>query len=200
MKKIALVVLLCVLFINAQAQKPFTFGPMVGSGFNIAKADLSGVSAKANGNFLGGAFARISIKRFYIQPELYYSNKVANLTLPTISLTTGQEVKQQYKTGNFNVNALVGVKLLKLSGLFNLRVFAGPSTSLIVAKKMYYDGAKSSLNNLKSQSYNIQAGLGIDVTKLTLDVRYEQGLSDITTTPDKLKINSVMVVVGFKIL
>jgi hypothetical protein len=200
MKKLSLVVLLCVFYINAQAQKPFTFGPMVGSGFNIAHTDVDGYKAKANGNFLGGAFARVSIKSFYIQPELYYSNKVANFSVPSYS-NPDEQVTTQLKTGNVNVNALLGFRLLKLSGLFNLRVFAGPSTSLIVAKGLYAEGKKSSsVPDMKASSFNVQGGLGVDITKLTIDVRYEQGLTDITNTAEDLKINSVMVVLGFKIL
>ena len=200
MKKLSLLFLLCVLYLNAQAQSPFTFGPMVGSGFNIAHTDTKGYTAKANGNFLGGAFARISIKRVYIQPELYYSNKVANFSTPPI-YSVGSSVKTQIKTGNVNVNALVGVKLLKLSGLFNLRVFAGPSTSFITAKGYYVEGKKSGgVPNIKSSSINVQGGVGVDITKFTVDVRYEQGLTNLSNWGDDLKINSVMVVLGFKIL
>ncbi len=192
--------LLCVLFINAQAQKPFTFGPMVGSGFNIAKTDADGYKAKANGNFLGGAFARISIKRFYIQPELYYSNKIANFSAPSIT-SPGEDAQTQIKTGNVNVNALLGFKLLKLTGLFNVRLFAGANTSLLVAKSYYYEGKKTSgVPSLNSSSFNVQGGLGVDITKFTFDVRYEKGLTDLSTSSDDLKINSVMFVLGFKIL
>ncbi|HWZ22641.1 MAG TPA: porin family protein [Cytophagaceae bacterium] len=199
MKKLLLLSFFCALFINAQAQKPFTFGPMIGAGFNTSHfsgTGAEGYKSKANGNFLGGAFARISIKRVYIQPELYYSSKISNFTYPYSG-----SAKNQIKTGNVNINALVGVKLLKLSGLFNLRVFAGPSTSLIVANGYYYNGTKEGTANLKSSSFNVQAGLGVDISKLTIDFRYEQGLNNISNAYNtNLKINSVFVTLGFKIL
>ena len=196
MKKISLLIFACILYFNS-AQAQFTFGPMVGTGLNIAETDQSGFSAKANGSFIGGAFARISIKRVYIQPELYYSNKTANFSYP---IAPGYDVDSKIKTGNVNVNALVGVKLLKLTGAFNVRLFAGPSTSLVVAKSATVNGVNFSDPSLNAASFNVQGGLGVDITKLTIDVRYEKGLTDLTDGAGDVKINTLMLVLGFKIL
>ncbi len=200
MKKIALLIFSSLLFLDIHAQK-LTFGPMVGAGFNVAKTDLKGYTTKANGSFLGGVFVRVGRKRVYLQPELYYSNKVANLNSPSASSLSGNSVETQVKTGNVNVNALLGLKLLKLTSMFNVRIFAGPSTALIVAKSLYQDGTKiSSSPNLKSTAFNLQAGVGVDISKLTIDVRYERGMSNLSNSTDELKINSVLLTVGFTIL
>jgi hypothetical protein len=196
MKKISiLIVALCALYINTYAQ--FTFGPMVGAGLAIPSSNINSSTVKFNGSFIGGAFARISIKRFYIQPEVYYTNKVANFTS---NVSPGYDVDAKVKTGNVNVNALLGVKLLKLTSLFNVRAFVGPSTSMIVAKSLYENGNKVSNSGVSKSSFNIQAGVGIDIGNVTIDARYEKGFTNLTSGSDNLKINSVLVTVGFKIL
>jgi hypothetical protein len=199
MKKISLLIMACILYINASAQSPFTFGPMVGAGLTIPSTNISTSTVKMNGSFLGGAFARISIKRMYIEPEVYYSNKTANFSAPA-AVSGDEDVKTQVKTGNVNVNALIGVKIIK-SALFNFRAFVGPSTSLIVAKSIAQQGVNYPASNIRSSSFNVQGGLGIDVGNLVVDVRYEQSFTDLTTTPaNDIKINSVLLTLGFKFL
>jgi hypothetical protein len=199
MKKITiLIAVLCVLHLNTFAQIiPFTFGPIIGAGLTIPTTNISSSTIKPNGSFIGGAFARVSIKRVYIQPEVYYTNKVADFTN---NFSGGNDVESKVKTGNVNINALLGVKLLKLTSLFNVRAFVGPSTSLIVAESIYTAGVKYSNTNLSKSSFNLQAGIGVDITKLTIDVRYEKGFTDISNGVDNLKINSVLLTLGFKIL
>ena len=199
MKKITiLIAVLCVLHLNTFAQIiPFTFGPIIGTGLTIPSTNLSSTTVKPNGSFIGGVFARVSIKRVYIQPEVYYTNKVANFTTTAVP---GYDVDSKLKTGNINVNALLGVKLLKLTSMFNVRAFAGPSTSLIVAKSFSTLGVTDSNPNIAKSSFNVQAGIGVDITKLTIDVRYEKGFTNISNGTDNLKINSVLLTLGFKIL
>ncbi len=184
---------------GAQAQDiPFTFGPMVGAGLTIPSSNINSSTVKPNGSFIGGAFARISIKRFYIQPEVYYTNKVANFSYGKDS--SGYDINEKVKTGNINVNALLGVKLLKLTSLFNVRAFVGPSTSLIIAKSAYTAGVKDSNPNISKSAFNVQAGIGVDIGNITIDARYEKSFTDINNGPENLKIDSVLLTVGFKIL
>src|SRR5438309_1328194 len=103
-KLILLIAVFCALQLNTFAQvSPFTFGPMVGAGLTIPSTNINSSTVKPNGSFIGGAFARVSIKRFYIQPEVYYTNKVANFSYGDSS---GYNVDAKVKTGNVTVNAL----------------------------------------------------------------------------------------------
>jgi hypothetical protein len=202
MKKIVLLIAaFCALQLNTFAQvSPITFGPMIGAGLAIPSSNINTSTIKPNGSFLAGAFVRVNIKRFYIQPEVYYINKVANFQYHFSDDSLNYDAERKVKTGNVNVNALLGVKLLKLTSLFNIRAFVGPTTSMIVARSAYNDGVKSNNPNLAKSSFNVMAGIGVDLGNLTIDARYEKGLTDISNGPENLTIDSVLLTLGFKIL
>ena len=75
------------------------------------------------------------------------------------------------------------------NALFKFRAMAGPVG-------VHADLGKTDLNTIM---WNIQAGLGIDLWKITLDVRYEFGLNELNKgATEQTKSNSYMVSLGLK--
>ncbi len=97
-----------------------------------------------------------------------------------------------------DIPILLGYKIVKLP-MFKLRAFAGPVASFNID-----DSFSSTLSqqfkdeDLEGAVWNAKVGAGIDVWKLTLDVDYEFGLTDVSS--EFLKKNKMMnVTLGFRL-
>ncbi len=192
MKKIFLVAVICMFSsaLFAQLSSPINFG--LHAGLVSTKADtdmggLSGIKEKADNGMMLGAFLRINLNKWYVQPELNYVSRKSQLDI----LGESYDIK----TKSLDIPMLLGYKIVKLPA-FKLRAFAGPVASFKID-----DSLKSSVEgkldgDFKGAVWNAKFGAGVDVWKLTLDVDYEVGLSDVA---NDLKQNMVNVTLGFKI-
>ena len=169
MKKFLLIFAFIGLVSASQAQNKVEVG--LKTGFNTTKLKLdigSGldkdlVKKEAKNGFLFGAYGKLKLMgSLSIQPEIYYAKKQAGLTID------GKNMGGDIKT--WDIPLLVNLQLLDLK-LARVYGVAGPVASFI---------SKDDLNELKTSNWSFQAGAGVSVWKLTADVRYEWGLSDIS--------------------
>ena len=171
------------LVLSTFAIGPFTIG--LKGGINSTKIttdnySLSGVSyndfkSDAKSGYNIGAFARLGTK-VYLQPELLYC--VRNSQSASESGTTaGQSVKLK----TIQIPVLLGFKLIDLK-LASIRAFTGPAMSIVMDNSsVSYTNVSASISDTKNYKNNIwdwQLGAGVDVGMITLDCRYEWGLSN----------------------
>ena len=111
-----------------------------------------------------------------------------------------------YTLNCIKVPVLVGVKLVKL-GVANVRVMGGPAFTYMMGKKL--DETSSSQlwpiktkDDLKNSAWSAQVGAGVDILFLTLDVRYEFGITNLYKGDSDLKMKNNMfnVSLGVKLL
>jgi hypothetical protein len=208
MKKTVLLIfiLLPVFFCAENAVAQFHLG--VKAGYNASKlsSDMDTVSSNFKSGFQIGAFARLG-KKFYLQPEVYYTTQGGVFTSNTRNWT------QNIKIGSLDVPVLIGVKLID-ARLVNVRILAGPAASFTVNKSIEQDPDNPgpiTPDDLQKVNWSIQAGAGIDVWAFTFDVRYQVGLSQLVKSiEDPLhagevwqfnsKNNVWVLSLGFKIL
>lgn len=192
MKKIFLATVICMFSsaLFAQLSSPVNFGFHAGLVSTKANTDFggaSGIKEKAENGMMLGAFLRINLNKWYLQPELNYVSRKTEVEIEGIPFGV--------KTKSIDVPILLGYKIVKLPA-FKLRAFAGPVASFNIddnAKKTIEEGIG---NDFKGAVWNGKFGAGIDVWKLTLDVDYEVGFSDVAKD---LKQNMVNVTLGFKL-
>ena len=197
MKKAALI--LAVIFLSSitYAQSPVTFGPKTGFTTSKLKKDISELEEDFKSGFQAGVFLRGNIKKFYIQPELYYALKGGKLD--------STNYNKEYSLGTLDVPIIVGYKVIGKEA-FNFRIFAGPVASFILNKKIKLNGDEIADDlaekSLQDAIWGLQMGVGFDVLMFTLDVRYELGLNDISSSDTKgsVKSNSFHISLGWKIL
>ena len=177
----------------------FTVGPKVGYNASKLSTDIDTVTSNFKSGFSIGAFLRIG-KRFYFQPEIYYT------TQGGVFESNTTDWQQKVSIGSLDIPALVGFKLIN-SKVVNLRILAGPLASFVVNKSVKdAGGILGPIENADINSVNwaIQAGAGLDVLFMTLDVRYQIGLNNLIKTIETTDINSKnsvwVVSLGFKIL
>lgn len=177
------------LFFVAIASAQFNFGIKAGYNSSLTLNNLSSVSdgsytlSNVKGemwnNFQAGLFARVFIKKFYIQPELLYSVQKKEYDMMDVMINgNATDVNTYMNVSNVEVPIMLGYKLLDLK-VANLRVFAGPKFILNAGSSLDYknieDGQPITADNLmqdfKKSQVDLEVGAGVDVLMFALDAR-----------------------------
>ena len=207
-KQILLLALLAGLIFTTRIQAQFTVGIKVGYNASSLGTSLDSIKAKMSSGFHIGAFARLG-KRVQLQPELCY-------TISGGTYEIGQSAsdwKQKVTVGSLDIPVLLSFTLIK-SDLIKWRLMAGPEVSFVVNSNVENLNLTGPIqkSDLKTTTWYIQAGTGIDIWRITVDIRYQGGLNsligDVTqpangyTTPYPINSGSNLFLLsaGFKIL
>lgn len=195
MKKIAVLTIALLSASLLHAQSFFSIGPKVGFTTTTLTADKYQIKEAFAANIHGGIFMRLGNKVF-IQPEVNFTTKGGIFSQNDIFHT------REIELSTVEIPFLIGSKVLNLKAA-NLRIMLGPSMSFIVDKDIVMRDSFERLDpeKIKDAMWGIQSGIGLDVLMLTLDVRYELGLSNISAIEGIELRNSLFnVSLGWKIL
>lgn len=124
-----------------------------------------------------GVVSQVNISDFFFQPELIFSSGRNDIIVRDIP---GEDELEVHKFSNLNLPLIIGYKI----GALKLQ--AGPVGSVLLSSKADLLEEKGIEQNLKSMTFGYQVGLGFDLGKLALDVKYEGNLSKFG---DGLEIN-----------
>jgi len=188
--------------IAAMAQLPsFTFGIKGGANFSKLKTTNDLTDENSIAGYQAGVFARLGGLGVYLQPELYLGSK-GNKFIRVNTGGSSVEAKGKVKFTTLDLPVLVGTKIG--ANNLNLRFMAGPVISFIIDENTTFDSAYNNITdfgNYKNQNWALQAGTGVDLGNLTVDLRYEAGLSNISKNEDyKQKQNLFHLSLGLKLL
>lgn len=181
MKKSIIICLLVIGFTQAHAQKfalgvkaGITSSTLLSSGFSGFK-DLKSTS-NYNGALLG-VYSQVGILGFYLQPEAYLRNY--NFTVNYDSLNTSLSSLSN-KLYYIDVPVLFGKSFFKI-----FSVKAGPSFQFLLNNDgSVINPANNQTVHLDKGSFNqlvvgFQAGASIDISRISVDIRYDFGLNKI---------------------
>lgn len=187
--------------------------------------DLGDVRSEMRNGFNVGLFARIQKDRLFLQPEAYVAVRKGGIRMDVSTksvLTTGEVdfVTQNIELSTLDIPLLVGYRLIN-TDLIKLSVFTGPAASIVLNEKVEFrpsfllgsEGASVEgisvgtdvVDNFDPEeeftqaNWNWQAGIGVDISFLTADVRYEWGLNDINTLDFVQKTNMLTFTLGIKL-
>ena len=190
MKKLLLLLTVCLAGLHAMAEMPVHFGIHGGVSSNRIKfaKSLSELKTQADKGFMVGAFLRLNTKIFYLEPSFNYSRQ------KSIAGADDQHLDIKLENNTFEIPLMLGVKILDLS-LFKLRAFLGPQVFFGKLKNI-----KKLPGNLSPDKTNWsgRAGIGIDLWKVTFDVDYEKGFHKMA--PEIKAPRSYNFTLGFKII
>jgi hypothetical protein len=200
MKKFTLSIIM--LLIAATTFAGIHLGVKLGYNANKLSTSLDSISSQFKSGLHIGAFMRIG-KRVYFGPEVYYclqgAEYVYDAPLESDSWT------QKLTIGTIDVPLNVGFRIIN-NNKFNLRIMAGPMASFVVNSKITDTGSLTdpiTQADLKTTNWYIQAGAGMDLWFLTLDLRYQAGLNEMIEDVGDLNFNTknqlFVVSLGFKI-
>lgn len=135
-------------------------GDLIGSIQSSGEDILEDSSGKAGFHF--GIFTKIDLKALYVRPELIYT-----------STTSSYEISNEgtdYKVSKLDLPVLVGFTVIG-----PLKLFAGPAFQYTLNNDL--DGL--TIENLENDfSIGYQAGVGVNLGKLGIDLRYEGAFSE----------------------
>lgn len=188
-KKVIILVTLLFFVKSSSVFAQIAFGIKGGVNFSQLKTDFESQSVGANlkqsldtkTGYAAGLYLRVGTG-FFIQPELMFSAKGGNLNLG--SGTSAETVNIDYTS--IDVPVLLGIKFGPI------RLNAGPLASFKVSNSISDDLKNYSSNiaeSFKGASYGYQAGAGLDLGSLSLDLRYEGSLSDVSEVADAAKVS-----------
>jgi hypothetical protein len=185
MKKLIFIIVASLFIVQVSDAQIFKYGIKAGIGFSSIKMDeVTGISDGSDvydlvtgEGVMGyhvGIQTRIKVAMLVIQPELYFNTGGGSL----------EQVVDGGATEVLNVNfnridipVLVGVKL----GPARLNV--GPVGSFVLSETTDLTDIEPDFEMFtSSMTWGFQAGIGLDISKLSLDARYEGSLSALGET------------------
>jgi len=177
------VLAIAVQFASAQILPTFQFG--VKGGLNLSSLQSTASSTFSSSNqagYLAGVWARFGALGFNFQPEMYVTSK-------DVDVTTQGGGETSAKFTSLDVPLLIGGKI----GAFGLggRFYTGPLISFAIDKNQSFGGAVDKAVDLDYQDQNFawQFGLGLDIKKISIDLRYEAGITKQSYGPDQTRVN-----------
>ena len=199
-KSILMSIGLLALSVMTFGQAQFAFG--LKGGLNLSKLDINQGASNIDNRtgFHGGAFALIKVTKIGIQPEVLFSKQGSNFTEDT----------KNYEANFDYINVPIMLKLYLAAGL-NLQV--GPQFGFLTTSELVTTAgsvkttqdAKSLFN--KKSDVAVAFGAGWDLPfGLTLDARYNIGLSDVefkpssTASPINFKNKVIQISLGYKLI
>jgi hypothetical protein len=171
MKKILFFFSFIIFAQNGQAQ---IFNIGLKAGINLQNIEVSDFDAarstydeiengEQKSGFHAGVYTQINTPIFHIRPEFIYTYINNSITAKSVS---GFEDIFNIQFNRFDVPLLIG------KSLGPLRINAGPVMSFIISEPS--DAFKQGINEA---TWGYQAGVGLDVGKIALDIRYEGAFS-----------------------
>ena len=208
MKKLLIVFAVSLFAIQVAEAQLFQYGLKGGIGFsNLKISDVTGiedggdvyslVTGDAVAGYHIGVQTRIKIAMIFIQPELYFN-------------AGGGTVEQVYENGptevlNIKFNS-IDLPILVGAKLGPIRLMLGPTGSYVISGKNELTSLDPDYALLSSSmTWGWQGGIGVDISKFTLDLRYEGSLSkfgesiniDGNTYTMDARPNQILVSLGF---
>ncbi|MBN2806016.1 MAG: PorT family protein [Prolixibacteraceae bacterium] len=175
MNRLLALALLFITFTTVYGQDPLNIGIKFGTNRSTMITDIDDVLNQNIlyedvNNYLVGAFARASIGRLYVQPEVYFNTKGGNIQ--PYGTTNDIQTNTSFNYQTIDLPVLAGIKLINRS-LINFRIHGGPVFSYITTSSLITEINNFDANDLKERYMGWQIGAGIDFWFLTVDARIE---------------------------
>lgn len=144
--------------------------PQIGMALTTLTPEQVGVQFNADPGVLAGVDLRIG-QRFYVQPGAFFVSAKTAVSVGDSVVTEDHLVWNSLK-----LKALLAYNLLDGDD-FRLRLNAGPTFNWLLSADGKDDYIKIEMADMNTGTWNLDAGLGIDLTIFTLDGGVSYGLS-----------------------
>ncbi len=154
---------------------------------NINGEKINEIQNNYKVGYLGAIFFRINMKKHFIEPELAYHVSKNEFTFDK-NLSQQPEVQPDYASINSTIHAielpvLYGYNFIK-SGPYGMAFFLGPKIKYVWNNKSKLQSTNLDQKDIKEDLYpfsvNIVTGVGVNISNIFFDFRYEMGLSNIS--------------------
>ncbi len=209
MKKLFLVV--SIMLISVVGFSQFQLGLKGAVSMSSLSTNISDYNDAFKTGFQAGIYTRIG-KKLHLQPEIYFAGKSGEFTYDIQAEGSALTVSEVVTLSTIDVPVLLGLTILNPPTV-KVRLQAGPVASFVLNKDfdVTLDGVSEDPSDAYKDAWSnmnwaLQFGAGVDVLFMTIDLRYELGLSNMYNQPDnsmssheKVNNNLFFLSVGFKI-
>ena len=182
---------------RAQVVPSFAMGIKGGENFSSLSTSTTTFNASNQNGYFGGLWTRFGALGINFQSEVLYDQRTMDISNTSLGINSTNNT-----ITSIDVPLLLGAKIGTRS--FGVRFYAGGVASFVIqnGKSVTYTIAES-IKSFKPVDYQVEnyyltGGLGIDLGRLSVDARYERGLTDVIYNgTDKSKVNLFNVSVAF---
>jgi hypothetical protein len=207
-KSIILTLLLTAFYFSTSyAQIGVRLGIKGGVNFSSLNSDFEDFDLENRTGYHVGAFGTFKFTKLAIQPELLYSTQGSNSSDVPVFDDFGNLIGTGDLENNFNyVSIPILAKFYIIGGL---HIYAGPTFSFLTsadAKSSFggFETEEDVKDNLTSSDISLSFGAGIDLPlRLTADIRYNLGVSDINDDPSadiELRNRVLQISIGYRLI
>lgn len=152
-------------FNQIKAQE-FSIGPKIGiSQGNVQVNGNDFATGNSKFGYHAGLFARLGSNSIYFQPEVLYTNTGGEFQSAQGSSST---VTYSASFSRVDVPVMFGFKIAKV-----FRIQAGPIMSFLLESELNSNGSGLTPPDYNSATLGYQAGIGVDIANMILDLKYE---------------------------
>lgn len=170
-KNLLIAIVACFTMGTVSAQE-FSIGPKLG--ISRGNVEVNGDGFSSGSSKMGyhvGLFARLGGNAIYLQPEVLYSNSGGEF-----SETQGsEEIHYKASFNRLDIPVLVGVKFADV-----FRIQAGPVVNFMLNSEVSEGVNNATLPDYKKSTLGYQAGIGVDIGNMILDLKYEGPLGKVS--------------------
>ncbi|MCJ7934073.1 MAG: PorT family protein [Chryseobacterium sp.] len=179
----------CSIDVQAQQTPAFHIGVKGGTNFTKTTTESSSLDGKYGFGYQAGIMTRMDIGSLYVQGEALFNKRKTSY-----EAKDGSSAKLTWSA--IDVPVVVGYKLVKTDD-FNVRVFAGGVYSYAFKNNVSTSQAlQEGFKKFDKSNIGLTGGIGMDYKNFTVDVRYENGLSSVSSA-FKSKPHSFSLGIGY---
>ncbi|MCC9166701.1 porin family protein [Pontibacter harenae] len=201
MKNLTLLVVVLLITTTAAFSQAFQAGIKVGVGSsnvsidNVRNDPWQYADDDNITSYHAGIFTRLNLGPIFLQPEAVVTSSGGKVEITDNSSSIPSVRTEEFDFNRLDVPLMVGVSFLNV-----VRVQVGPVASMMLSAKQEGDDIDDYLNK---SDWGWQAGVGLDISRITLDLRYERIKRELTndTRQSSFDINSnqILLSLGFKL-
>lgn len=137
--------------------------------------------------YFGALFMRINMKKHFIQPEISYNISRCEITFDKLG-SQHPDIEPDYASVNSTIHSidfplLYGYNVVK-QGPYGMSIFGGPKLRFLWNKKNEITFDNFDQQGIHEKLYpfnvNVVVGVGVNISRIFFDFRYEQGLYNIS--------------------
>jgi hypothetical protein len=176
MKRISIITF-PLLFVCVIANAQISWGPKIGISTEDLDEETLNINSlslaikDANYGFHAGLFFRVKISdRVFLQPEVLFNTNSVDFKVTDLpSGLSDRILKEKYQ--HLDIPLMLGLKYGPL------RLQAGPTGHVYIASSSELDEIEGYERRFNDFNLGFQGGLGLDIWKIIIDVKYEGNLS-----------------------
>ncbi|WP_321437402.1 porin family protein [uncultured Bacteroides sp.] len=165
--------------------------------FKIKDITIDEIQNNYKVGYFGAMFLRINMNKHFIEPELAYHVSKCEILFDKKG-SQHPDIEPDYASINSTIHAfelpvLYGYNFIK-NGPYGMSFFMGPKLKYIWNKKSKLEFSNFDQKGIKEELYplniNAVAGVGVNISNIIFDFRYEVGLMNISKSVTYVESNT----------